>query len=768
MFLCVTGMSEKHQMIEKFSLTEYTKVQRRLHHEVLLDQHQQGKIILPPDKLLLTKSQSSSGDSSASSENGSEPASSDSDDDFNIDDYYFLQPVTTKQRRVLLRQSGVKKIEPVEKDECKDIRSSREVCGCNCKVFCNPETCICSLAGIKCQVDRLSFPCGCSKDGCSNVRGRIEFNPIRVRTHFIHTLMRIDLEKKSEWEQRVQGKSWRPRSIINKTLNKVSSSHVDTDSDGSRPASQVATSLEKTDIVNDSAAASDKLVASDLSDQATQEKVKPDPDHDLVSYNSNERGSCRDCQSSEISDIIMRESQYSGPNQDLESCMQNSNHNFALSEEAQMGLPTVTNPSESLPQVMLFSDDDEAYHAENTTTMFHFPKEESSYSESSDCSSEGSTSVEDQPAAAYQNYQNYNYDIDADGNKICTKIDNPQTKPAQAKINITANGTLGIPQQPQNVNYRSADSNGPSTAPPQQKYINLNNTCNGYKLEPISEILNPIRFSGYSGSDSAAGTATWNSDYGYKNGDRVTHNVPDKPPCTSDSLMKDLNNQITGPADINQSQPEHFYGNSSSAPGADNKKGVPTGPSQAAPKDTASYNGTSKYVDPVPFVTATTNSSTNTRPTRGASTANSTQNNKDQPRYHELKSSTQQAGDSLASSFFSTANQVAASFDLTNQNVPSTVPSFHLASSPSVTKSAADMAPPTSTDLYGLPSAQTAQPVTTFDLPSEEHESEMLDSYEHKSDPVELRPTSPSTEHTSSTQNFGEIIKESIVETVSA
>ena len=46
------------------------------------------------------------------------------------------------------------------------------------------------------QVDRVNFPCGCSRDGCANTSGRIEFNPMRVRTHFIHTLMRLELEKK--------------------------------------------------------------------------------------------------------------------------------------------------------------------------------------------------------------------------------------------------------------------------------------------------------------------------------------------------------------------------------------------------------------------------------------------------------------------------------------------------------------------------------------------------------------------------------------------
>lgn len=48
------------------------------------------------------------------------------------------------------------------------------------------------------QVDRASFPCGCTHDGCGNVFGRVEFNPKRVRTHFIHTIMRLELEKKQK------------------------------------------------------------------------------------------------------------------------------------------------------------------------------------------------------------------------------------------------------------------------------------------------------------------------------------------------------------------------------------------------------------------------------------------------------------------------------------------------------------------------------------------------------------------------------------------
>lgn len=47
-------------------------------------------------------------------------------------------------------------------------------------------------------MDRLNFPCGCSRDACANPSGRVEFNPVRVRTHFIHTLMRMELENAQE------------------------------------------------------------------------------------------------------------------------------------------------------------------------------------------------------------------------------------------------------------------------------------------------------------------------------------------------------------------------------------------------------------------------------------------------------------------------------------------------------------------------------------------------------------------------------------------
>lgn len=51
------------------------------------------------------------------------------------------------------------------------------------------------------QVDRMNFPCGCTVDGCGNSVGRIEFNPTRVRKHFIHTIMRLEIKKREAQEE---------------------------------------------------------------------------------------------------------------------------------------------------------------------------------------------------------------------------------------------------------------------------------------------------------------------------------------------------------------------------------------------------------------------------------------------------------------------------------------------------------------------------------------------------------------------------------------
>lgn len=122
----------------------------------------------------------------------------DSDEDDTETDGFFLQPVPTKLRRKLLKVSGIKKLDTLEREECKELRGSREQCGCDCQFECIPETCLCALNGIQCQVDRFSFPCGCSRDGCTNPSGRIEFNPRKVHNHYLHTMMRLKSEDEME------------------------------------------------------------------------------------------------------------------------------------------------------------------------------------------------------------------------------------------------------------------------------------------------------------------------------------------------------------------------------------------------------------------------------------------------------------------------------------------------------------------------------------------------------------------------------------------
>ena len=43
-------------------------------------------------------------------------------------------------------------------------------------------------------MDRPGFPCSCTAEACLNKTGRLEFNPVKVRTHFVRTIMRTRLE----------------------------------------------------------------------------------------------------------------------------------------------------------------------------------------------------------------------------------------------------------------------------------------------------------------------------------------------------------------------------------------------------------------------------------------------------------------------------------------------------------------------------------------------------------------------------------------------
>nr|XP_057923517.1 cysteine/serine-rich nuclear protein 1-like [Doryrhamphus excisus]XP_057923518.1 cysteine/serine-rich nuclear protein 1-like [Doryrhamphus excisus]XP_057923519.1 cysteine/serine-rich nuclear protein 1-like [Doryrhamphus excisus] len=120
--------------------------------------------------------------------------------DAELEDGGSLQPYSSRQRQALLLAAGVKRIDREEKKQLHALRLSREACGCDCQGFCEPETCACSLAGIKCQVDRFTFPCGCTKDSCGNTEGHVEFDSKRVHTHYIHTVMRLELERRLQDE----------------------------------------------------------------------------------------------------------------------------------------------------------------------------------------------------------------------------------------------------------------------------------------------------------------------------------------------------------------------------------------------------------------------------------------------------------------------------------------------------------------------------------------------------------------------------------------
>ncbi|XP_029927787.1 cysteine/serine-rich nuclear protein 3-like [Myripristis murdjan] len=196
------GMSPRHSWVKRFSLREFAMEQERSHRNMLRDHLKEEK--LNAIKLKLTKNGTvSSVDADALTLD--DISEDDLDlDNTEVDDYFFLQPLTTRRRRALLRASGVRRIDVEEKHELRALRVSREECGCHCRGICDPETCACSLAGIKCQVDRMSFPCGCTKEGCSNTTGRLEFNPVRVRTHFLHTIMKLEMEKSREEQQQQQ------------------------------------------------------------------------------------------------------------------------------------------------------------------------------------------------------------------------------------------------------------------------------------------------------------------------------------------------------------------------------------------------------------------------------------------------------------------------------------------------------------------------------------------------------------------------------------
>ncbi|XP_068438517.1 cysteine/serine-rich nuclear protein 1b [Clinocottus analis] len=193
---CTLGMMQRHSVLRTYTLAEFAVEQRLLRREKILNRLREEK--LEALKLKLTKNGTQENEEAERLTVDDIPEQDLDISGANLDEGYFLQPYPPKRRYALLKEAGVKKIDKEEKRQLHELRISRENCGCDCQGFCEPETCSCSLAGIKCQMDHSSFPCGCTKDGCGNTEGRIEFNSTRVQTHYIHTIMKLELEKRLE------------------------------------------------------------------------------------------------------------------------------------------------------------------------------------------------------------------------------------------------------------------------------------------------------------------------------------------------------------------------------------------------------------------------------------------------------------------------------------------------------------------------------------------------------------------------------------------
>lgn len=186
---CTLGMGAKHFDEKLFTLNEHIAEQKRIHRQQMLERSPRPPSSLStnslhsllPSPALLVSNQltvhtsamnpGSSGlaaavpaaavvatadersrSSSEESDSEEDILSDNSGSELDTETLGFLQPVSQRQRRALLKAAGVREILSSEKNDCRDIRTSREFCGCSCRDYCDPETCLCSRAGIKCQV----------------------------------------------------------------------------------------------------------------------------------------------------------------------------------------------------------------------------------------------------------------------------------------------------------------------------------------------------------------------------------------------------------------------------------------------------------------------------------------------------------------------------------------------------------------------------------------------------------------------------------------
>lgn len=159
---CTLGMGSRHIYERSFTLSEHTAEQKRIHRQKMMELNPMLRSVSSSLSLASSASSSNALDASSSDESDSEEEEAISDNsgsDLDTETNGFLQPVSQRQRRSLLKAAGVREIESYEKNECRDIRTSREFCGCNCRDYCDPDTCFCSQSGIKCQVSDSTSSC---------------------------------------------------------------------------------------------------------------------------------------------------------------------------------------------------------------------------------------------------------------------------------------------------------------------------------------------------------------------------------------------------------------------------------------------------------------------------------------------------------------------------------------------------------------------------------------------------------------------------------
>ncbi|GAU87450.1 hypothetical protein RvY_00286 [Ramazzottius varieornatus] len=186
------GMKREHSEMRNVTLTQHEQEcrSRRMQY-IQQQQQQQQQIVLEEEHSDEDVDEGEEDEEVSGEEEGEDEGESEEE----LEEEYeegisFPVSISIRQRRSLLREAGCQ-VDNSERQDCQFIRVSREACGCQCQTVCNPDECSCSINKIKCQVDRYSYPCGCTKEGCGNESGRVEFNPARVKTHYLNTVSRM-------------------------------------------------------------------------------------------------------------------------------------------------------------------------------------------------------------------------------------------------------------------------------------------------------------------------------------------------------------------------------------------------------------------------------------------------------------------------------------------------------------------------------------------------------------------------------------------------